>query len=295
MSGDGPLQDIVCCMGMPAAGNPTQFIMERAFAAAGLEWRCLTFEVSPERLTDAIRGIHAMGFHGASISSPHRIPVVPLLDGLSPRAELVGAVNCVYRDSDRLMGDNTDGEAFLASLPPEMLAPEKRFVVLGAGGAARAVACHVAQAGVASITIVSRNAEHGTALVERLNQRLNAAATFTPWEDEYSVAEGTDILVNATQFGLADQSARLPLDTSTLRPETLVIDLVVNPPQTRLLRDAAQRGCPTLHGLSMLVKQCAANFKIWTGIAPDETVMRESLEEYPGVLTSSLGRGEQVA
>ena len=82
------------------------------------------------------------------------------------------------------------------------------------------------------------------------------------------------------QFGLADQSARLPLDTATLRPETLVIDLVVNPPQTRLLRDAAQRGCPTLHGLSMLVKQCAANFKIWTGIAPDETVMRESLEEY---------------
>lgn len=277
---DGPLQDIVCCMGMPAAGNPTQFIIERAFAAAGLEWRCLTFEVSPERLADAIRGMQAMGFHGASISSPHRIPVVPLLDGLSTRAELIGAVNCVYRDGDRLLGDNTDGEAFLASLPRELPLSEKRFVILGAGVAARAVACHLAQAGAASLTIVSRTAEHGTALLECLTQRLNAAATLASWDGDYSVPEDTDVLINAVQFGLADQSTRLPLDTATLRPETLVVDLVVNPPQTRLLRDAAQQGCQTLHGLSMLVKQCAANFKIWTGIPADAAVMRESLEEY---------------
>jgi len=267
-------------MGLPAAGNPTQFIMERAFAAAGLEWRCLTFEVSPERLTDAIRGMRAMGFHGASISSPHRIAVVPLLDGLSDRAELIGAVNCVYRDGDRLMGENTDGASFLEALPADIQAAGKRFVILGAGGAARAVACHIAQAGAASLTIVSRNAEHGTELVDRLTQRLQAAAAFTLWEGDYSVAEGTDVLVNAVQAGLADITARLPLNADTLRPETLVVDLVVNPPQTRLLRDAAQRGCKTLHGLSMLVQQCATNFKIWTGVAPDEAVMRESLEEY---------------
>jgi shikimate dehydrogenase len=94
------IQDIVSCMGQPVAGNPTQFMMERAFAAAGLEWRYLTLEVSPAQLPDAVRGMRAMGFRGGNFTIPHKVAVVPLLDGLTPSAELMGAVNCVYRQTN---------------------------------------------------------------------------------------------------------------------------------------------------------------------------------------------------
>ena len=109
------LQELVCCMGQPVAGNPTQFMMERAFSAAGLDWRYLTFEVAPAQLADAVRGMRALGFQGGNFTIPHKVAVISLLDGLSQSAELMGAVNCVYRQGDQLIGDNTDGKGFLRS------------------------------------------------------------------------------------------------------------------------------------------------------------------------------------
>jgi shikimate dehydrogenase len=267
-------------MGQPVAGNPTQFILERTFAAARLEWRCLTLEVAPEALADAVRGMRAMGFRGASIHLPHRAAVVPLLDGVSDQAQSIGAVNCISRRDDQLIGDNTDGGAFLAALR-ELLDPaEKRFVILGAGGVARAVAFAAAEAGAASILVISRTDEHGTTLAANLTAQQRPEVSFARWEGDVCVPEGTDVLVNATSIGLADASARVPLQMDSLRAGLLVADLVVNPPLTRLLRDASQRGCQTMHGLGMLVNQCAAHFKTWTGREADTGVMREALEEY---------------
>jgi shikimate dehydrogenase len=145
-------------MGQPVAGNPTQFMMERAFAAARLDWRYLTLEVPPEKLNDAILGMRAMGFKGANLTIPHKVAVIEHLDEIGKTAELIGAVNCVRRDGDRLIGENTDGTGFLTSLQEIVDPCDKKIVLLGAGGAARAIAVELAQAKPGEITVVNRDA-----------------------------------------------------------------------------------------------------------------------------------------
>lgn len=280
MASEGCLQDIVCCIGQPVGGNPTQFMMERAFAAAGLDWRFLTLEVSPHNLGDAVRGMRAMRFRGASITLPHRVAVTQFLDGRSDVADLIGAVNCVYRLNDQLIGENTDGKGFLQSLRAITDPKGKRVVVFGAGGVARAITAELALAGAAGFTVVNRTAERGQALVDLLNERLKVPSQFIPWEAEYRIEEGTDIVIQATSIGLGDDAARVPLDVRSLQPPMLVADVTVNPGQTRLLIDAADRGCQTLPGPSMLVHRGALDFKIWTGMDPDVGVLRDAMEEY---------------
>jgi shikimate dehydrogenase len=274
------LQEIVCCMGQPVAGNPTQFMVERAFAAAGLAWRYLTLEVSPDGLGDAVRGMRAMGFAGGNFTIPHKVAVVPLLDELTEAAQLMGAVNCVYFDGDKLVGENTDGKGFVQSLS-EVTNPEgKSVVILGAGGAARAIAVELGLSKVAQITVVNRTPERGQELADLLKNKAGVSSEFVEWKGNYEVAEGTEILINATSIGLNDESQRVPINAKTLNAETIVADVIVNPPNTRFLSEAADHGCTTLNGLGMLVNQAVIGFKIWTGVDPDPAVMREALEEF---------------
>lgn len=274
------LQDIVCCMGQPVAGNPTQFMMERAFAAAKLDWRYLTFEVSPEQLGDAVRGMKAMGFRGGNFTIPHKCAVIPLLDGLSPAAELMGAVNCVFREGALLRGENTDGKGFIESLRTKTEPTDKRVVILGAGGAARAIAVELGLAKAAEIVIVNRDPGRGEELTKLLHERVGVSARYVPWQGDVEIPEGTQIVINATSIGLGQEDARVPIQTKSLTADMVVADVIFNPPETRFLREAQQRGCQTLDGLGMLINQGAIGFKIWTGIDPDTTVMREALEEY---------------
>jgi shikimate dehydrogenase len=267
-------------MGQPVAGNPTQFMMEKAFAVAGLDWRYLTLEVAPDQLADAIRGMRAMRFRGGNFTIPHKVAVIPHLDELSEAAELMGAVNCVNRVGDRLIGENTDGKGFVQSLRDITDPAGKRIVVLGAGGAARAIAVELGLSGVAELVVVNRSPTRGAELAELLTQRVGVPAHYEAWEGDYRVPEGTEIVVQATSIGLGDAEARVPLDISTLTSDMVVADVVFNPPQTRLLRDAQNQGCRILDGLGMLVNQGVIGFRVWTGIDPDAQVMREALEEY---------------
>jgi shikimate dehydrogenase len=267
-------------MGQPVAGNPTQFMMERAFAAAGLDWRYLTLEVAPEGLGDAVRGMRAMGFRGANVTIPHKVEVVQHLDDLSEAAEQMGAVNCVRRDGDQLIGENTDGKSFVQALRSVVDPADKRIVILGAGGAARAIAVELGLSGAQEIAIVNRTAERGQGVADLLNERLHVAARLIQLEGDYAVEEDADVLINATSIGLGDADARVPLAEDCLREGLVVADVIFNPPQTRLLREALARGCKTVDGLGMLVNQCVTGFSIWTGVDPDASVMREALEEF---------------
>jgi shikimate dehydrogenase len=223
----------------------------------------------------------AMGSRGGNFTIPHKVAVIPYLDGLSQAAELIGAVNCVHLEQGgQLLGENTDGRGFLQALRTVIDPGGKKIVILGAGGAARAIAVELGLAGAAQITIVNRNEERGQQLVDLLSQRVKVAAIFVPWLESYAVAEDTDILVQATSIGLGDESARVPLDSRSLRKEMVVADVVFNPPRTAFLREAAERGCQTLDGLGMLVNQAVIGFKIWTGIEPEANVLREALEEF---------------
>ena len=274
------LQEFVCCLGQPVAGNPTQYMMEKAFAAARLDWRYLTCEVPPEKLPDAMRGLRALGFKGANFTIPHKVAVVPFLDALSPAAEVMGAVNCMNRVDGKLIGENTDGKGFYQSLREACDPAGLNIVVVGAGGAARAIAVELALAGAGELTIVNRSAERGRALVDLLAQRTGAKAEFVPWVGEFAIPDTAAIVINATSIGLGDASARVSVAVDSLRPDLIVADVVFNPPQTWLIRNAADRGCRTIDGLGMLVNQAVISFKIWTGVTPDAGVMRDALEEF---------------
>ncbi|HEY2415556.1 MAG TPA: shikimate dehydrogenase [Pirellulaceae bacterium] len=275
------LQDVVCCLGQPVAGNPTQYMMEKAFAAAGLEdWKYLTCEVPPEKLGDAMAGIRALGFKGANFTIPHKVAAIQYLDSLSSAAELAGAVNCVNRVGDKLHGDNADGKGFYQSLRETCDPAGLNVAILGAGGAARAIAVELSLAGANEITIVNRSPERGQTLVDLLLAKTSVKAQFVPLMGNYSVTDNTAIFINATSVGLGNESARVPVEIQSLRPELIVADVVFNPPQTWLIRTAAERDCRTIDGLGMLVNQAVICFRIWTGRDPDAAIMREALEEF---------------
>ncbi|MGE0608021.1 MAG: shikimate dehydrogenase [Pirellulales bacterium] len=277
------LQQIVSCFGQPVAGNPTQYMMERAFAALGLHWRYLTLEVAPDGLADAVRGMKAMGFRGGNITKPHKVEVLKYLDRTTQAAGLMGAVNCINREGQELVGDNTDGKGFVQSLRGVADPAGKKIVILGAGGAARAIGVELGLSGVAEITIVNRTADRGQELSQLLAEQVKIASTFQLWEGDYEIPAETDVLINATSIGLFDPDAQIPLNEETLTAGMVVADVVFNPPDTRLLAAARRRGCTPLDGLGMLVNQAVIGFKIWTGVEPDAAVMRDALEEFLGI------------
>ena len=277
------IQEIVAVFGQPVAGNPTQYMMEKAFVQVGLDWRYLTLEVAPENLADAVRGMRAMGFRGCNLTIPHKVEVIQYLDRTSEAATLMGAVNCVNRVGDELVGENTDGKGFVQSLREVTDPTGKNVLILGAGGAARAIAVEVGLAGAAQITIVNRDETRGQQLVELLNEKVHVPAQYVQWVGSIEVPPEVEVVINATSIGLGDASARVPLAVQTLEPDMVVADVIFNPPETRLIRDARSRGCQTLDGLGMLVNQAVIAFKIWTGQDANAEVMRDALEEFLGL------------
>lgn len=272
-------QELVGVFGSPVAENPTQAMIEPAFHAMGLDWRYLTIEVPPDRLGDAVRGARAMGWRGFNCTIPHKVAVIEHLDQLSPEAETIGAVNCVILRDGRAIGDNTDGKGFLQSVTAIRPADGLRVVILGAGGAARAIGVELALAGAVGLTVVNRTPVRGAALAEQIRVRTGVPCDFAPWEGTYRVPSDTDLVVNATSIGLfPDVDAVLPIALDTLLPAMIVCDVIPNPPRTRLVRDAEARGCTVLDGLGMLVNQGVIGIQLWTGRDPDSSVMRAALE-----------------
>ena len=285
-------QELTGCFGFPVAENPTQAMVEPAYRAMGLDWRYLTLEVRPENLAAAVAGARAFGFRGFNCTIPHKVAVIEHLDGLGESASLMGAVNCVVNRDGRLIGENTDGKGFVASFR-EMGDPRgKRMVLLGAGGAARAIGVEMALAGCTQITVVNRDEKRGRELEALFGGKLreavkamgrDLAVSYVPWRGDFRVPEGTEIVVNATSIGLfPDVDARVPVAMETVNAEMIVADVIPNPPVTRLVREAREKGCRVIDGLGMLVGQGVIGIEYWTGRTPDAGVMRRGLEEVFG-------------
>ena len=274
------LSQLTGSFAQPAAENPTVAMVEAAYQHHGLAWRYLNCEVSPENLADAVRGARAMGWAGFNCSLPHKVAVIDHLDGLGESAAIMQAVNCAVRRDGKYIGENTDGKGFLQSLKETVDPAGKNMVMFGAGGAARAIGVETALAGLASLTGVFGSEERGRELTAMLNERTPVEAEFVLWQGDFAVPPSTDIVVNATSIGLfPDVDARMALDLSSLQPAMVVADVIVNPPSTHLIRDAAQRGCQVIDGIGMLVNQGVIGVKYWTGIDVDPAVMRAKIEE----------------
>jgi len=272
--------ELVACFGQPVAENPTGAMQEAAFRAAGLNWRYLTIEVPPEKLRDAIVGMRAFGMQGANLTIPHKVAVIEHLDRIAPDADIIGAVNTVRREGNKLIGENTDGKGFLRGIRinAEVDPKGKRIVVLGAGGAARAILAELAMAGAADLLVINRSIRRGEDLARDLASKAGAPIRFQPWPNTYAIPEDADLLVNATSIGLyPDVNAMPPVDLRRARRDLLVADVVFNPPETRLLAAAKRQGLPTLDGLAMLVYQGVIGFELWTGRKAPEAVMAKAL------------------
>jgi shikimate dehydrogenase len=259
------------CLGMPVAGNPTEEMIEAAFAAASLDARYVSLEVEEAALADAVRGLRALGVRGANITVPHKVTVVPMLDRLTEAARLAGAVNCIKRDGDALVGDNTDGKGFLSSLWSVADPQGKSAVVIGAGGAARAIVAELSLAGAARITVVNRTLATAEEIAAAVGAPCEAAQLTEPW----TVPADAEIVVQATTVGMGDADARLPLLWS--EGAGIAADVVIAPPRTAFLRAAEAAGRQTLDGLGMLVEQAVFGFRWWTGVEPDAEAMRDAL------------------
>lgn len=262
----------------PAAENPTVAMIEAAYQHHGLHWRYVNCEVAPEDLGAAVQGARAMGWGGFNCSIPHKVAVIQHLDGLGPSARIIGAVNTVVRRGDQLIGENTDGQGFVKALQQITDPRGKTIVLLGAGGAARAVGVEMALAGAARITVVNRSVERGREVADLIARNTPALADFQPWQGSYQVPEGTDILIHATSVGLFPNVDEMPdIDMSTVHAGMAVADGIHNPPLTPLLRAAQAIGCKTADGLGMLVNQGVIGIKYWTGVDVDAAVMRKAL------------------
>jgi shikimate dehydrogenase len=268
----------------PVAGNPTQYLVEQAFSQKGLDWRFMSFEVEPERLADAIRGLRALGFLGVKIGEPFHESAMEHLDEITDAAKRCGSVNCVTAKGERLVGDNTEGAALVDLVKQQISLNGKRAMIIGTGRVARATALALAEAGMNGITVVSRNAAAGEKLVELLRQHTSAEVSHVPMTaTSIPIDAETAVLLNATTLGTERPEAKLPLNLESLTPKAVVADVAYSTSRTWLTQQAAERGCRIVDGLSLYVQQTALAFRSWTGVMPDVVPMREAAEEFLGI------------
>jgi shikimate dehydrogenase len=273
-----------CLVANPAAGNPTQYLVEQAFAQKGLDWRFMSFEFPPERLADAMRGLRALGFHGVKVGEPFHESVIEHMDELTEAARRCGSVNCVTEIGEKYVGDNTEGAALVELVRQQITPTGRRAMVIGSGRLARALALALAEAGITGMTIVSRNGTTGQQLAELVKQHTSVDATFVPLgTSAISIEPETGVLVNATALGTERPEAKLPIKVETLTPKMVVADVAYNTSRTWLTQQAAERGCRVVDGLSLYVQQTALALRTWTGVMPDTVSMREAAEEFLGI------------
>jgi len=236
-------------------------------------------------LGKAIDGMRALNIRGLNVTIPHKVTIIPLLDELDPLAERIGAVNTVTNDDGVLKGYNTDASGFLQALLKRGIKPKgKNVVILGAGGASRAISFILAERG-AHLVILNRQLKKAEELSSRLSTTFEkeVKALQLAAENLAQVLDGADILVNATSVGMSPDINETPLPSNLLKPGLIVVDIVYNPIKTRLLREAEEAGTETVSGVDMFVWQGVLAFEIWTGVkAPIELMRAEVIKGLQG-------------
>lgn len=273
---------IVGVIGDPVAHSRSPQMHNAAFAKAGLDYVYVPFHVRPDDLAAAIAGFKAINVVGINVTLPHKQAVIPFLTSISREAELIGAVNTLTFVDGNIHGDNTDAPGVLQALDEDGNTSGtpvgEKVVVLGAGGAARAVVVALALRGVAAITIANRTVEKAVSLATEMDQKTGVSMQGMGLTDErlpLSVRE-SKLLVNTATISM-DVTHPLLISAAWLQPNTIVYDIVYTPPVTPLMQAATERGCQTLGGIGMLVHQGAIAFEKWTGVAPCIETMRQAL------------------
>ena len=257
---------LYCVLGDPVAHSLSPAMHNAAFAAAGYNAAYLAFKVKDVK--GAVKGIRNLGIRGASVTIPHKLAVMDHLDACEETAARIGAVNTIVNRDGRLTGYNTDCRGAIRALTEKMVLRQKTALIIGAGGAARAIGFGLADSG-AKVTIANRSAARGERLADDLG------AEFVPLSDLKD--SRCDVLINTTPLGMRPHTGDIPVPAAFLRPGMVVMDAVYNPVDTRLMRTAGKIGCTTVDGVAMFVYQGALQFEMWTGTKAPLEPMRQAV------------------
>ena len=263
-------------------GDPIEHTMSpvmhnAAFKEMGMDYVYVAFQVKKEGLGEAIRGMRGLNIRGLNVTIPHKVAIIPLLDRLDHLAELIGAVNTVVNDNGVLTGYNTDAEGFLRALLERGIEPRgKNVVILGAGGASRAISFILAERG-SSLVILNRTLDKAKECASRIGEVFQKEVKALEFDSENLAKALTeaDILVNTTSVGMYPDTDETPASSDLLRPGLIVVDIVYNPIKARLLKEAEAAGARTISGIDMFVWQGALAFEKWTGLKAPVKLMKE--------------------
>jgi shikimate dehydrogenase len=278
------MRKIVGIIGYPLGHSVSPAMHNAAFRELWLDYEYIPFEVEPADLPAALPGLRAIHVAGFNVTIPHKEAIVPLLDDVTKLARTIGAVNTVVNQDGELIGYNSDGPGFIESLKEDAgFEPQgKKIVVLGAGGASRAVVTMLAELGAASLTISDIIEDKAKELAEYTDGLSQTRCGWSRPDSQLlkSEIEQADLLVNTTPLGMHPDVNKSPLpDKIKLPKKLLVYDLVYNPAETKLLKTAKAAGCKAVSGLGMLVRQGALAFTVFTGEeAPVETMWSAALK-----------------
>ena len=270
-------------LGHPVAENPIDRMFDAVYAHYGLPWQFWKNDIAnTDDLAKAVAALRPLGYRGMAITVPYKVAVIPLLDAVDDDVRAIGAANYTTIEQGRLIGHNNDGKGVVKAI--EKVAPlaGQRVVMLGAGGAGRAMAVELAWAGAAHLTLVTRRQEQGEEVAATVTRASGVPAVWQPWQGEVTVPAGTTLLMNATHLGCAPELEPVPVRWETVDPACVVVDVITNPRLTPFLNTARERGCPIVDGVEMLVQLAMQIFQLWTGVTPDEAVFQRAVAEALG-------------
>lgn len=278
-----PQKQLTTMIGHPVAENPIDQMFDAVFAHYGLHWQFWKSDVASEaQVGAAIGGIRALGFAGACITVPYKVASIPFLDEIDADVKAIGAANYMTIRDGRLTGHNNDGKGVVKAIQKVTNLKDKRVVMLGAGGAGRAMAVELAWAGASQLTLITRRESQGIEVAQTVTKASGVSCAWQPWAGEVQIPEGTQILMNATHLGCAPEREAVPVNWRTVTPGTTVVDVITNPRITPFLQAAQEHGCPIVDGVEMLVQLAMQIFEEWTGIPPDEVIFQQAVAKALG-------------
>jgi len=270
-------------LGHPVGHSLSPEIHNAAFQALGLPYVYVAHDVQPGRVVRALEGIRALGYRGLSITIPHKVEALAGVDEVDATAQVIGCINTVVNENGRLLGYNSDGLGAVNALREAGADPRgSHTVVLGSGGAARAVAVTIArETPPHTLTILGIDVAELDRLATDVRRQGTSTVHHEPLTDtalELALARA-DLVLHCSPIGMHPQEDRSLVPPALLRPTMAVFDVVYNPRRTRLIQDAEQAGCKTILGLEMFLGQAFVQFQLWTGQAAPRDVMRQVVEE----------------
>jgi shikimate dehydrogenase len=270
-------------LGHPVAENPIDRMFDAVYAHYGLHWQFWKNDIANEQdLALAVAALRPLGYKGMAITVPWKVAVIPLLDEVDADVQAIGAANYMTIEAGRLVGHNNDGKGVVKAINKITSLQGKHVVMLGAGGAGRAMAVEIAWAGASRLTLVTRREAQGREVAELVRRAAGVESDWLPWQGEVTVPAGTSLLMNATHLGCAPELEPVPLVWDSLDPSCTVVDVITNPRITPFLEMARSRGCPIVDGVEMLVQLAMQIFEQWTGISPEEAVFQRAVAEALG-------------